>query len=99
MTEQEKLTNSEDSLKDSSKTLHAAKPSENISILDTSTQSSEELIEKLHETHSFEVHSVSEAKSEESNQVKYNSQEKMEQLNTSRYHINFEKNSWVCIRH
>lgn len=86
MNEQEKPTNSEENLKDPLKALHPAKPSENISILDTSTQSSEELIEKIHETLSFgKVKSVSEVESAESNQVKYNLHEKMAPLDKGNF--------------
>lgn len=86
MNEQEKPMNSDENLKESLKALHHAKPSENISILDTSTQRREELIEKIHETLSFgKVKSVSELESNESNQVKYNSQEKMAPVNKSKF--------------
>lgn len=85
MSEQEKQVKSEQLHKEALNALHHAKPSQNISILDTSKQGSEELLEKLHETLSFgKVLSVSEIKSEESNHIRYHSPEKMEQLNPGR---------------
>lgn len=78
---QNKPKNSEETLKESLNALHPAKPSENIAILDTSPQPSEELLEKLHETISFgKIQSISEVKSEASSRVKSQSEEKIEAL-------------------
>lgn len=78
----EKFRLSKKRLKKGLNELKQSKPSQNLSISETK-QSSEEILQKLHKTWSFEESlAVSEVKTEESTKVNCNVPEKTEQLST-----------------